>query len=232
MFDRSQAFYDAVYSFKDYPGEADSVTKLIKTLNPSARTLLDVACGTGMHLAEFKKNFEVEGVDKDPVMLEIASARLKGALLHTGDMQTFHLDRKFDVVVCLFSSIGYCHTTQELNQAVTNLANHLNPGGVLIIEPWIEPEKYIVGNLSSLFVDREGLKVARFTISSREGDLCIHHFHYLVATPSEINHFEERHVMGLFTDNQYRESLKLAGIEPQFDEVGLIGRGLYYGVKA
>ena len=46
-----------------------------------------------------------------------------------------HADRAYDVVLCLFSSIGYVKTKSNLNRAVKCMANHLTPGGILLIEP-------------------------------------------------------------------------------------------------
>ncbi|MBA2616521.1 MAG: class I SAM-dependent methyltransferase, partial [Actinobacteria bacterium] len=51
MYSRSARVYDALYStFKDFVAEAERVHELIQSRKPGARTLLDVACGTGAHL--------------------------------------------------------------------------------------------------------------------------------------------------------------------------------------
>lgn len=61
MFERSVRFYDALYSWKDYEGEAARLHELIQQLRPGARTLLDVACGTGKHLEHLRAHYEAEG---------------------------------------------------------------------------------------------------------------------------------------------------------------------------
>lgn len=226
MFEKSQRFYDAVYSFKDYPGEADVILHKVSDAKPQAKTLLDVACGTGMHLAEFKRNFEVFGVDADPEMIRFAQERVPSARFFSGDMRSFSCGMKFDVITCLFSSIGYVEDVQGLEQALANFAAHLNPGGLAIVEPWLSPENYKVGNLSSIQVDKENLKIARFSISEREGNQSVLRFHYLVATNHEINHFEEIHRMGLFTQEEYLAAFEKAGMSVEYDAEGLIGRGL------
>ena len=130
MFTKSARFYDAVYSFKDYAAEAAKVDALIKERNPRARTLLDVACGTGMHLEHLRGRYDAEGLDLDPELLAIARERLPGIRLHEADMIEFDLARLFDAVTCLFSSIGYARTVKNLNRAVAAMALHLEPGGV------------------------------------------------------------------------------------------------------
>jgi ubiquinone/menaquinone biosynthesis C-methylase UbiE len=52
VFSRSARIYDAVYSWKEYGREAALVHDLVQARQPGTETLLDVACGTGAHLAE------------------------------------------------------------------------------------------------------------------------------------------------------------------------------------
>jgi SAM-dependent methyltransferase len=73
-------------------------------------------------------------------MLEVAVGRLPGVPLHEVDMLTMDLGRRFDAVTCLFSSIGYAHTPERLQAAVATMARHLEPGGVLVLEPWLWPD--------------------------------------------------------------------------------------------
>ena len=133
MFEKSQAFYDAVYSWKDYSSEAQAILKIVKRLSPNAKTLLDAACGTGMHLAEFRKYFICEGFDLDPKMIELAAQRVPEVKVSVADIVDFNLGKKFDVVVCLFSSIGYADTLEKMRQAVVSLASHVSQGGLVEI---------------------------------------------------------------------------------------------------
>jgi ubiquinone/menaquinone biosynthesis C-methylase UbiE len=65
VFSRTAHLYDAIYAFKDYAAEAARLHELIEERVPGPRTLLDIACGTGKHLAELRAWYEVEGVDLD-----------------------------------------------------------------------------------------------------------------------------------------------------------------------
>ena len=116
MFTKSARFYDAVYSFKDYAAESERIHALIEERSPGASTLLDVACGTGKHLELLRAWYEVSGLDLDPELVEIAKERLGDVELHEGDMTAFSLGRRFDVVTCLFSSIGYVGTVELLRR--------------------------------------------------------------------------------------------------------------------
>lgn len=232
MFSRSAAIYDAVYSFKDYGAEAERLHALIQERAPGASTLLDVACGTGKHLEQLRRWYNVEGLDLDEGLLAVARERLDDVALHVGDMTSFSLDRVFDVVTCLFSSIGYVGTPERLNAALRVLAAHLKPGGVLIVEPWLSPDVWQTGRPHLLVVDEPDLKIARMNISGREGRLAIMEFEYLVGVPEGISHFSERHEAALFTDEEYRQAFSQANLAVEHDQEGLIGRGLYLGREA
>lgn len=137
MFSNTGRFYDAIYSFKDYATETERVRDMVEMYaQRSATSLLDVACGTGAHLSYLRNYYShVEGLDLDPELLHVAGERLPEVTLTQGDMCSFDLGRQFDVVTCLFSSIGYARTQSKLNEAVACMARHLEPGGVLIAEP-------------------------------------------------------------------------------------------------
>lgn len=233
MYQRNARYYDALYSWKDYSAES---TKLVELVQAQAHrptgTLLDVACGTGAHLVYLRDYFHVEGVDFEPEMLSIARDRLPGVALTQGDMVDFDLGRSFDVVTCLFGSIGYVKTLDRLSQALANMARHVSPGGLLVIEPWFMPERFQPGTIHSLFVDQPDLRIARMNVSTIEGRLSILHFHYLVGTPQGIDYWDERHEMALFTHEEYTQAFHSAGLDVSYDEQGLWGRGLYTGLKS
>ena len=172
MFSNSARIYDAVYSFKDYGAEAERVHELIQERSPGASSLLDVACGTGKHLEQFRRWYpDVAGVDLDEGLIEIARGRLDDVPLQLADMTSFDLGRKFDAVTCLFSSIGYVGNVERLASAIGAMAAQLTEDGVLVVEPWLTPDLWQVGRPHLLSVDEPDLKIARMAISGSKGAL-------------------------------------------------------------
>lgn len=228
MFSKSAEFYDALYSWKDYEAEAGKICAILSSHASDASTLLDVACGTGTHLELLREWYAVEGVDVEPTLLAVAKERLPGVPLHLGDMRTFNLGRQFDVVTCLFSSIGYMLAPEDQLQAIANMAGHLAPDGVMLVEPWLSPDKFDPNHLPRpLVAETEGMSIVRMNDLRVEGRLSIMRFHYLVGRPGKIDHFVEEHTLGLFTDEEYGATFAAAGLEAELDEEGLMGRGLW-----
>lgn len=230
--------YDIVYSHLDYEGHADVVDSIVAARRPEAASLLDVACGTGRHLEAFAGRYRhVEGADVDPAMLAVARRRLPGVPLHEADMRTLRLGKRFDIVTCLFSSIGYMRTLEDLRRAVRSMAGHLVPGGVLVVEPWLWPSMIeSPGKLRHMVREGDDAVVARTTrwlnpdtaLRERVSRM---EFAYLITTADGSRLAVERHDMGLFTPAEYVAAVEAAGLAAEFDREGTsIGRGLAIGV--
>lgn len=231
LFRATASHYDRVYAAKNYAKEAARVRELIAAHGPpNACRLLDVACGTGQHLAQFAEDFEVSGVDLDPGMLAVARDRLPGVLLVEGDMMTFDLGQRFDVVTCLFSSVGYLDGTAALTAAARRFARHLAPGGLCIIEPWIEPSAFRAGHVHLLtVVDEQVPTVARMATNRVEGRRATIFMEYLFGYPDRLEHFREEHRTTLFTRDEVLGALHAAGLQAFHEPSGFdfTDRGLF-----
>jgi ubiquinone/menaquinone biosynthesis C-methylase UbiE len=230
LYDRSAEIYDNIYSFKNYEKETAKLHEIIQQHKRSpGNDLLDVACGTGGHIAYLKRIYSVEGLDINARMLRLAKKKHPDVIFYRRNMTSFKLGKQFDIVTCLFSAIGHVQTKRRLDLAVRTMARHLKHGGVLVVEPWPTPQQWQIGRLGANFVDEPNLKVARFSISKARGKLSVLDEHHLVATPNRIEHFVERLEMGLFTHEDYTGAFRKAKLETTFDSNGLMGRGLYVG---
>ncbi len=236
MYGGLASYYDPLHSAKGYAEEGRRVRDVVRRFGPPhARTLLDVACGTGGHLQYLQRWFECRGLDASAPMLRIARRRVPGVPLTRGRMESFRLAARFDVITCLFSAIGYVRTLPALEGTLRNFARHLRPGGVAVIEPWIAPEEYRAGTSHLFTFDTPQLRIARMNVSARRGNQSILEFHYLVAEPGRpVRYARDRHVLGLFSVPQTLERMRRAGFRARFFPRGLStrrDRGLYVGVR-
>jgi SAM-dependent methyltransferase len=232
MFSLSAHLYDLLYSFKDYKKESEEVIQLIRSKKPDANTILDIGCGTAEHHRYLKNEFQIDGLDINGAFIPIAKSKNQNGTYYVADMSAFSLDIKYDVIVCLFSSIGYVKNKEKLISTLTSFSNHLDDGGLIILEPWLTPDNFTAGKLFMLTYDKEDVKVCRMNRGSREGKVSILHFHYLYGLPGkEVQYFEERHELALFTIEEMKSAFVTAGLDVTYDEVGLTGRGLYFGTQ-
>jgi ubiquinone/menaquinone biosynthesis C-methylase UbiE len=234
MFSKSAQYYDEIYSSvdKDYEAEANKAHKFIeRNKQTKGSSLLDVACGTGFHASLLSKYYQVEGLDLDPQMIKVAKKKHPEIRFHQGDMTDFDLKRQFDVIVCLFSSIGYVKTKPRLQKAIRNMGKHLLAGGALLIEPWFTAKQWQPGRAFMTQVNKPDLKIVRMSYSGRKGKISTIEFQYLIGTSKGIEHSAEIHELGLFTHHEYMDAFKAAKLDVTHDPEGLDGRGLYIGTK-
>ena len=235
MFDRSADVYDLLYSFKDYEAEARDLVALIRERDPDARSLLDVACGTGKHLELLRASFpDVAGVDLDEGLLAIARERLPDVPLTMADMRTVDLGRTFDAVTCLFSSVGYLRDAGELASAIGRMAAHLAPGGVLVVDGWVRPDAWWPGtHVQALAETADGVAATRVARTWREGDRSVLDMRYLIATADDgFAQERERHELTLFTDAEYRRAFEAASLEPEVVPSPMQDRDRYVASRA
>ena len=234
IFNELAQYYDLIYSWKDYQKEADKIKSLIKKHKKSdGHDLLEVACGTGKHLPYLKDSFSILATDLNKAMLSIARKNIPDVTFKQADMVKLDLGKKFDVILCLFSSIGYVKTYPNLTKTIKNFAQHLKVGGVVIIEPWFTETIYMTGLPSMTTYDGEGIKIARLCVSQKRGILSVMDMHYLIAEKNQkMKHFVERHELAMFDVDRVLSIMKEQGITGMFLKQGLMkDRGLYIGVK-
>jgi SAM-dependent methyltransferase len=226
--------YDLIYAAigKDYASESATIDEQIRSRHPSAQTLLDVACGTGGHLRHLREKYDVTGLDLDPGMLEQARASVPGVPLVEADMRSFDLGRAFDAVVCLFSSIGYGRSVEELNAAINCMAAHLAPNGVLLVDGWIRPDAWIEpGTVHAVAARDEDVAVARVGRSRREGRTTVLELHHLVATLDSVEHIIDHHELTRFEPIDYEGAFRAAGLDVERVDSPIPDRDRYIGTR-
>jgi SAM-dependent methyltransferase len=113
------------------------------------RRMLELACGTGrltLPLAAAglaaDPDFELVGLDHSEPFLARAREALAGqspavraaVRLEEGDMRSFALEERFDLVVVAFNSLAYIHTREDQLACLRAARAHLAPGGAFAFD--------------------------------------------------------------------------------------------------
>jgi SAM-dependent methyltransferase len=229
MFNASAEYYDVIYgAFKDYAAEVAQVTSLLRRLNPTCRSVLDVGCGTGEHARRLAaEGFEVDGLDIEPAFVRMAAIKHPGGRFVVADMSDFHLPHRYDALLCLFSSIGYLVTLNRVTRALACFREHLAPDGVALVEPWFPPGVLEAGKRFTNTGESQGVKVSRRSRTEIDGTLSRLLFDYEIDDHGDVRHVSEVHELGLFTTEEMKQAFREAGLDVQYDPEGLTGRGLF-----
>lgn len=121
-------YYDKFYSKKDYKKEV----LFLKNFINKEDKIIDIGCGTGMH-ASLLKNYNIDGLDINKEMLELAKLRISGNLYHQ-DILNIKIDKKYNVIISMFAVINHLKNVDELEICLSNLKKILLPNGKIILD--------------------------------------------------------------------------------------------------
>lgn len=169
----------------------------------------------------------MDGLDLDPAFVRIARRKLPAATVYEADMSAFELPGRYDVILCLFSSIGYLKTLDKVRRALQRFRAHLAAGGIVIVEPWFVPGAVTPGRVMVNTAESEVVTVCRMSHCEIDGRLSRLRFEYLIGRPTGIERASEVHELGLFTVGEMQDCFRRAGLDATYDPEGPSGRGLY-----
>jgi SAM-dependent methyltransferase len=131
-YDRFARFYDAVMGER---AQARAfIRRLILKNSPEAKTVLDLACGTGTLIKSLSAKYEVYGLDVSRAMLAVARKKVPEGRFFRQDIASFRLLRKFDVILCIFDSLNHVLTFAGWKKTFRRVRSHLNPRGLFVFD--------------------------------------------------------------------------------------------------
>ncbi len=131
-------WYDEVYvDKKQTKKEIIFLNKIFK--KHKVKSVLDVACGSGRHTFEiYIKGYKVDGFDLSKELLNIAKKKAKESdskiNFYFGNMCNINLKKKYDALICMFTSFNYLCEAEEQLSAFKSFNKSLKKNGILIID--------------------------------------------------------------------------------------------------
>ena len=133
----------SVYDEDIYPlNEKEFIKPVIKVLKSLSvgKNILEFGAGTGrIAIPLAKEGFTVSAVDLSPAMLRVFGEKLNNEPIElvVGDMKNIQLNKKYGMVYLVFNGITYLLRLEDQLACFQNAANHLEPGGVFLIETFL-----------------------------------------------------------------------------------------------
>ena len=135
--------YDVMYRDKPYHDEVRLINDYFKNFNTNGNLIVELACGTGNHAFEFEKlGYNITAFDNSKDMITQAQMKAK----KQGSFIDFRIDsmldfttignQKYDFGLCLFDSLGYVLTNENIESTLRNVFNVLNKKGIFCCEVW------------------------------------------------------------------------------------------------
>lgn len=137
-FTRFARHYDRfMVKFVDYPGWVNYVLKIFSRFKVVPRTILDVACGSGIPTVIFaRKGYRMIGVDRSQEMLEVLEQK-RGDLpieVLRADIRDFALPVRVDAAISLYDSINYLLTEDDLERCFRCVFRALDEHGIFVFD--------------------------------------------------------------------------------------------------
>ncbi|MGM0432972.1 MAG: class I SAM-dependent DNA methyltransferase [Spirochaetota bacterium] len=132
-YERIAHIYDTIMD--DYSWCEPVLHQLLPAELGENSSVLELGCGTGRILELLRKKFsDLNGIDISERMLEHARRRIPTGTFYRMDMCDFTIDRKFDLILCMFDTINHLLTFEKWKQTFAHVKNHLGPGGTFIMD--------------------------------------------------------------------------------------------------
>jgi 2-polyprenyl-3-methyl-5-hydroxy-6-metoxy-1,4-benzoquinol methylase len=158
--------YLRVYSHRDQTEAERLVELIVKSLNLQANSsVLDMACGAGRHAITFAKlGFKVTAVDISQRLISEAKKNTEQEDVEIdfvlSDILEFETNKRFDLVVNLFTSIGYFDKDEENYAVIKKAYKLLDQGGCFVLDYF--NKDFLMKNLIPITVfSEDGMRITQ-----------------------------------------------------------------------
>jgi ubiquinone/menaquinone biosynthesis C-methylase UbiE len=213
---RFAAAYDKMMQNVDYVRWANYIDSLFTFYNFHPRRVLDIACGTGsatILLAE--KGYMMSGTDRAREMLLWAreKARDRGIRLHLWqqDMRHLAVARPYDAALCLYDSINYITTEEEMKQVFTRVWEALVPQGMFIFD--VTTEYNIVKHFhrQTFAESQEDFSYIWRNLYFHKEKVCKTVLTFFLLENDSYNKYEELHIQKIYSVDEIERLLEETG---------------------
>lgn len=166
-----------------------------------------------------KKHFQITGIDISEKMLDLARKLNPESRYLLGDMRTFRIEEKFDVVL-IYDSVNYMLTDDDLQSAFKTAFHHLKSGGIMFTCVEQTPETFrqsFTKHTSRKSGDIQLTYIEHFYDPDKSDTTYETIFVYLIRKNGILEIETDRHVCGIFSLETWEWLLKETGFDSRRD---------------
>lgn len=198
-YSRLAEIYDHVMRHVDYAHWASYVTSLFKRHKMKPESIFDLACGTGSLAMELhRRGYAVAGADGCREMLVVGETKVQKlnypiAFYHR-NLLSLHDLPPSDAVLCLYDSINYMMSLDDMAQAFQEVRQVVAPGGLFVFD--ICTENNSLKHFSDMTEEDSGEGFSYIRHSYYEDGVQFNKFNILFETTGEM--VEEIHQQRIY----------------------------------
>jgi len=189
-------------------------------------TILNMGCGGGKNAWSLKGRYAVTGIDLSPAMLALARQLNPECKFIQADMRNFDLGFTFDAIL-VDDAISYMTGLKELQGVFAAAYHHLAPGGVLLVSPDEIRESFRQNHTEATPAEGAGFHwpgqdwpadldvvfIENYYDPDPADSTYEATFLYLIRQAGQLRIETDRHILGLFSLDEWRGALRIAGFE-------------------
>ncbi len=209
------SIYDKLMGNIDYKLWFDYIEEIFSRRRINPKYILEMACGTGS-LTELlcQKYYDITCFDISENMLTVAYDKLRkynNVNVLNQDMVDFHLNKKFNAIVCICDSINYITEYNDVKKTFNNVYNHLDDNGIFIFD--INSYHKIKNIISkNIFInDEDDIFYTWESFFDDENSLCQYFLTFFVKQGELYKRFNEVHNQRAYTIEEIVYELEKVG---------------------
>lgn len=148
--------YDDIMSEIDYEFWADYLDGIIQEIKPDTESILELACGTGSLAYSMNELacYKMLATDLNADMIKLAIEKKEKSASYpqllefaVKDASNFEIDTPFDAIICVFDSLNYLITDEEVEGFFKHSYDALENNGLLLFD--FVTEKHCIENANN-----------------------------------------------------------------------------------
>lgn len=191
----------------------DAWFNIVQTFSKrESNDILDLGCGTGNLTHMLVPLGNVIGMDLSVDMLTIANQKSNEVRWLEGDMTSFKLNQKFNIITIFCDSLNYLSSSKEVKETFNKVYQHLTDDGVFLFDVHTVHKMNTLFNNQSYIDETENVFLGWEAIQGNEPLSVYHEMTFFVSQQNGLyRRFDESHYQRTYDEQIYRNLLQDVG---------------------